>query len=452
VTFQNADKRAQLRLRARSRPQLLPGTVRQPQLHLRRLEDHAEPRAADGADLARARAGRPVAQRVQRLGRIRSRRLQRPRAGQLATATASRTSGRTARPTSSSRGGRRSTWWSRSGWASSTCASASTTWPTAGSTTRRASAATRSASGLRAGPHLQPVARLQRLLVAFMRSTRGTMFQISRTLTGVAVATLLMVGLQSTSVIGQLAPPVTVPGIDKQVVVVTGEITGTMNWTANFVYVLRGAVFIKEGGTLNIQAGTLIAGEAGSVGTLIVERGGRSTPSARARRRSSSPATSRWGSGPAATGAASSSTAAPRSTSRAGSSARPTPASTAATTRTTTAAPALRARRVRRGRVQPRQRAERHRLPGRRPRRHLRVHPGAHEPRRRVRVVRRHGGHQVRVPRTPATTASTGRSAGPAARSSSVHQRGDDADWGIEADNNEFNNNLLPRANPQIYN
>ena len=31
-------------------------------------------------------------------------------------------------------------------------------------------------------------------------------------------------------------------------------------------------------------------------------------------------------------------------------------------------------------------------------------------------------------------------------------QRGDDADNGIEADNNEFGNNLLPRSNPQIYN
>ena len=33
-----------------------------------------------------------------------------------------------------------------------------------------------------------------------------------------------------------------------------------------------------------------------------------------------------------------------------------------------------------------------------------------------------------------------------------ITQRGDDADNGIEADNNEFNNNLLPRSNPQIYN
>jgi hypothetical protein len=71
------------------------------------------------------------------------------------------------------------------------------------------------------------------------------------------------------------APPVNVPGIDKPVIVVTNEITGTENWTNNFYYVLRGAVFVREGATLNIQAGTRVIGEAGSVGTLIVLRGGR---------------------------------------------------------------------------------------------------------------------------------------------------------------------------------
>lgn len=65
-----------------------------------------------------------------------------------------------------------------------------------------------------------------------------------------------------------------VPGLDKPVMVVSGEITGTVNWTNNFYWVLRGAVFVREGATLNIQAGTRIVGEAGSVGTLIVERGG----------------------------------------------------------------------------------------------------------------------------------------------------------------------------------
>ncbi|MEZ5294168.1 MAG: hypothetical protein R2745_24005 [Vicinamibacterales bacterium] len=71
------------------------------------------------------------------------------------------------------------------------------------------------------------------------------------------------------------APPVTVPGIDKPVVVVTGRISGSESWTNNFYYVLRGAVFVEDGATLNIQAGTRVIGEAGSVGTLIVLRGGR---------------------------------------------------------------------------------------------------------------------------------------------------------------------------------
>lgn len=90
-----------------------------------------------------------------------------------------------------------------------------------------------------------------------------------------AVATILAIGPYAAHLRGQLGPPTSVPGIDRPVIVVTGTITGTMNWTSNFAYVLRGAVFVDEGATLNIQAGTLIAGEAGSVGTLIVLRGGR---------------------------------------------------------------------------------------------------------------------------------------------------------------------------------
>lgn len=66
-----------------------------------------------------------------------------------------------------------------------------------------------------------------------------------------------------------------VPGLDKQVVVVSGRITGAETWTSNYYWILRGAVFVQENATLNIQAGTTVVGEAGSVGTLIVERGGR---------------------------------------------------------------------------------------------------------------------------------------------------------------------------------
>ena len=66
-----------------------------------------------------------------------------------------------------------------------------------------------------------------------------------------------------------------VPGIDKPVRVVSGEITGEVTWTNDAYWVLRGAVFVREGAVLDIQPGTRIIGESGSVGTLIVERGAK---------------------------------------------------------------------------------------------------------------------------------------------------------------------------------
>ena len=101
------------------------------------------------------------------------------------------------------------------------------------------------------------------------------MNHVSRTLGALAIGAALLAGADRAAVVGDQAPPVTVPGIDKPVIVVTGEINGTENWTNNFYYVLRGAVFVRDGATLNIQAGTRVIGEAGSVGTLIVQRGGR---------------------------------------------------------------------------------------------------------------------------------------------------------------------------------
>jgi len=100
------------------------------------------------------------------------------------------------------------------------------------------------------------------------------MMQVSRRLGSVALAAALLIAL-GTRVASEQAPPVNVPGIDKPVVVVTGEIRGTETWANSSYYVLRGAVFVRSGATLNIQAGTTVIGEAGSVGTLIVERGGR---------------------------------------------------------------------------------------------------------------------------------------------------------------------------------
>src|SRR5688500_2664534 len=67
--------------------------------------------------------------------------------------------------------------------------------------------------------------------------------------TAIAVA---MVAGTVVSIGADQAPPVSVPGLDRPVIVVTNEVTGTENWSANFYYVLRGAVFVRAGATLNI--------------------------------------------------------------------------------------------------------------------------------------------------------------------------------------------------------
>jgi hypothetical protein len=66
-----------------------------------------------------------------------------------------------------------------------------------------------------------------------------------------------------------------VPGIDKQVVVHRGRITANETWTADVYHVLRGVVAVTNGATLTIQAGTSVIGETATIGTMLVERGGR---------------------------------------------------------------------------------------------------------------------------------------------------------------------------------
>ncbi|MGB2716038.1 MAG: hypothetical protein WBC51_17785 [Vicinamibacterales bacterium] len=102
------------------------------------------------------------------------------------------------------------------------------------------------------------------------------MMKLSR-IKAAAVALVAAGALAQTQLVftQQHRTPRSVPGLEKQVVVVSGRITGAETWTNNYYWILRGAVFVQENATLNIQAGTTIVGEAGSVGTLIVERGGR---------------------------------------------------------------------------------------------------------------------------------------------------------------------------------
>jgi len=106
------------------------------------------------------------------------------------------------------------------------------------------------------------------------QANEGTRMSISRR-TGVLTLVAALVATQVPTVHSDQQPPVNVPGIDRPVVVVTGRVKGTESWTSNNYYLLRGAVFVEDGATLNIQAGTRVIGESGSVGTLIVLRGGR---------------------------------------------------------------------------------------------------------------------------------------------------------------------------------
>lgn len=74
---------------------------------------------------------------------------------------------------------------------------------------------------------------------------------------------------------GRILAPVSVPGIDKPVRVILGRFTSDVQLESRYYYVLRGAVFIGRGGTLRVEAGTRIVGEYATLGTLIIEKGGR---------------------------------------------------------------------------------------------------------------------------------------------------------------------------------
>lgn len=109
-----------------------------------------------------------------------------------------------------------------------------------------------------------------RTVITFMtaRAARGGVL-------GLAVLAAALT--QTAGIHGQqnIGPAFSVPGETRPVRIIQGRISDTVNLTADTIYVLRGAVFVADGGVMNIQAGTLIAGELATLGTLIVERGGR---------------------------------------------------------------------------------------------------------------------------------------------------------------------------------
>lgn len=277
---------------------------------------------------------------------------------------------------------------------------------------------------------------------------------VFRTLGSLAIGAALLLA-QIAPLSSAQAPPVTVPGIDKPVVVVTGQIDGTENWTSNFYYVLRGAVFVPEGAILNIQAGTRVIGEAGSVGTLIVVRGGRlnaiGTREAPIVFTSDQPVGSRargdWGgliiNGRAPVNIEGGEGVGEADTGVYGGNDPNDNSGTVRYVRIEFAGVefspdnelnGIAFQGVGRGGAYD----------------HIQVHMNRDD------GLEWFGGTadiKYAVVSNAAddsfdwTFGWTGR-----AQFIALHQRGDDADNGIEADNNEFNNNLLPRANPQIYN
>ena len=57
-----------------------------------------------------------------------------------------------------------------------------------------------------------------------------------------------------------------------------GSVTGTVTWTSDNVYILDGFVFVNDGQTLTIEAGTVIKGKPGqeeNASALIIARGGK---------------------------------------------------------------------------------------------------------------------------------------------------------------------------------
>jgi len=91
-------------------------------------------------------------------------------------------------------------------------------------------------------------------------------------LTAAATLAPLHEAVVSTQVVG---PPTNVPGIDKPVRVIRGRFTSDLTLTSDAYWVLRGTVFIVEPARLFIQPGTQVIGETATRGTLVIDRGAR---------------------------------------------------------------------------------------------------------------------------------------------------------------------------------
>ncbi|ACU03053.1 MULTISPECIES: hypothetical protein [Pedobacter] len=74
---------------------------------------------------------------------------------------------------------------------------------------------------------------------------------------------------KSTDDDGDINPPAT------GTVEVSGDITTSTTWSADKIYLLKGNVFVTNNATLTIEPGTIIKGDKGTKGALIITRGAK---------------------------------------------------------------------------------------------------------------------------------------------------------------------------------
>jgi len=84
-------------------------------------------------------------------------------------------------------------------------------------------------------------------------------------------AALLFASCSSKSDDININPPTT----NEDVVVVSGDITANTTWSANKIYLLKGGVYVVNNATLTIEPGTIIKGDKGTKGALIITRGAK---------------------------------------------------------------------------------------------------------------------------------------------------------------------------------
>lgn len=101
-------------------------------------------------------------------------------------------------------------------------------------------------------------------------SLQKTLTQVTKIALGVLIISATFVSCKKDSEDEQPTPDQT-----SNVIEVTDSITSNTTWVASKKYILKGFVYVTNGATLTIEAGTIIKGDKATKGTLIIKRGAK---------------------------------------------------------------------------------------------------------------------------------------------------------------------------------